>query len=179
NIVLGVTEGNIYSLSDVQFVNDSVGYAIAGNNEIIWKTTDRGNTWEFSFAGYGFFPFFFLKENVGWTAGLNGEIWKYTDEVTTSSINENKIITSYSLSQNYPNPFNPATTIKYSIPKENFVSLKIYDALGNEVAQLVNEEKPAGEYEVNFNASQLSSGVYFYRINSGEFTQVKKLLLLK
>ncbi|HZW38822.1 MAG TPA: T9SS type A sorting domain-containing protein [Ignavibacteriaceae bacterium] len=178
NIVLGVTEGNIYSLSDVQFVNDSVGYAIAGNNEIIWKTTDKGNNWEFSFEGYGYFPFYFLKENLGWTAGVYGEIWKYTDEVTTFVQNEN-VVYNFSLSQNYPNPFNPSTTIKYSIPKQNIVSLKIYDVLGNEVDQIVNEEKPAGEYEANFNASGLSSGVYFYRINSGEFSQVKKLLLLK
>ncbi len=85
----------------------------------------------------------------------------------------------FSLEQNYPNPFNPSTTIKYSIPTSEFVSLKVYDVLGNEVATLVNEEKPAGSYEVNFNAAKLSSGIYFYTLHAGSHTQTKKLILLK
>ncbi len=83
------------------------------------------------------------------------------------------------LSQNYPNPFNPSTTIKYSIPASNFVTLKVYDVLGNEVSNLVNEYKNAGSYEVNFDGSQLSSGTYFYKLESGAFSQTKKLQLLK
>jgi hypothetical protein len=86
---------------------------------------------------------------------------------------------SYSLSQNYPNPFNPSTTIKFSIQKENLVSLKIYNLLGQEVATLVNQVLKAGSYTYNFNASRLSTGVYFYTINSGSFNQTKKMLLLK
>jgi photosystem II stability/assembly factor-like uncharacterized protein len=87
--------------------------------------------------------------------------------------------------QNYPNPFNPVTTIKYSIPSSvstggrNLVTLKVYDVLGNEVATLVNEEKPAGEYEVKFDASRLASGVYFYQLRSGSFIETKKMILLK
>jgi hypothetical protein len=85
----------------------------------------------------------------------------------------------FSLSQNYPNPFNPVTIIKYQLPINNFVSIKIYDVLGNEVATLVNEEKLAGEYEIEFNAYELSSGVYFYTLTAGEFIQSMKMLLLK
>jgi photosystem II stability/assembly factor-like uncharacterized protein len=85
----------------------------------------------------------------------------------------------FALEQNYPNPFNPSTTIRYSIPTSEFVTLKVYDVLGNEVATLVNEEKPAGSYEVNFNAAELSSGIYFYTLQSGSFTQTKKLILMK
>jgi len=85
----------------------------------------------------------------------------------------------YLLSQNYPNPFNPSTGINYSIPKNSFVSVKVYDVLGNEVAVLVNKEKPAGNYSVEFNANNLSSGVYFYRIQAGSFIQTKKMLLIK
>ncbi|MDH3268347.1 MAG: T9SS type A sorting domain-containing protein [Ignavibacteria bacterium] len=85
----------------------------------------------------------------------------------------------FSLSQNYPNPFNPATIIKYQLPINNFVSINLYDVLGNEVATLVNEEKPAGSYEVEFNASEMGSGVYFYTLRAGEFVQSKKMLLLK
>ncbi len=85
----------------------------------------------------------------------------------------------YSLLQNYPNPFNPSTTIKYSIPKKNYVSLIVYDLLGNEAAILVDEAKPAGNYEVEFDASNLSSGVYFYKLQAGSFMQTKKMIVLR
>ena len=83
------------------------------------------------------------------------------------------------LSQNYPNPFNPSTTISYQLPVNSFVSLKVYNVLGNEVASLVNEQKQAGEHEIEFNASGLGSGVYFYTLKAGNFIQSKKMLLLK
>ncbi|NNG26252.1 MAG: T9SS type A sorting domain-containing protein [Ignavibacteriaceae bacterium] len=85
----------------------------------------------------------------------------------------------YSLSQNYPNPFNPSTRISYSIPTDGYVTLKVYDVLGNEVASLVDEQKQSGKFDVNFNASALSSGVYYYQIKAGEFTSTKKLVLMK
>ncbi len=87
--------------------------------------------------------------------------------------------TSYFLSQNYPNPFNPATIINYQIPADGFVTLKVYDILGKEVATLVNEQQKAGRYNVTFNASNLSSGVYIYELRSGEFIQSKKMMLLR
>ena len=83
------------------------------------------------------------------------------------------------LSQNYPNPFNPSTTISYHLPVNSFVSLKVYNVLGNEVATLVNEQKQAGKYQINFNASDLGSGVYFYTLKAGESVQSKKMILLK
>ena len=85
----------------------------------------------------------------------------------------------FSLSQNYPNTFNPSTIISFSIPQTGFVSLKIYDVLGNEVATLVNKEKPAGEYEIEFDGVGLTSGVFFYQLKAGSFLQVKKMILLK
>lgn len=86
---------------------------------------------------------------------------------------------AYELSQNYPNPFNPSTTIEFSIPTDASVSLKIYDILGKEAAVLVNEQRSAGTYIVNWNASNFSSGVYFYKLNAGNFTQTKKMFLAK
>jgi hypothetical protein len=83
------------------------------------------------------------------------------------------------LSQNYPNPFNPSTKIKYSVPNSSQVVIKIFDILGNEIETLVNEEKPAGTYEVTWYAEQLPSGVYFYQLRAGSFVQTKKMLLLK
>jgi hypothetical protein len=86
---------------------------------------------------------------------------------------------SYNLSQNYPNPFNPSTVISYSIPNESNVSLKIYNLLGQEVKTLVDESKAPGTYKVNFNAGDLSSGIYFYSLHAGNFYQVKKMILIK
>jgi hypothetical protein len=97
----------------------------------------------------------------------------------TSVGNANTKPDKYSLSQNYPNPFNPETRINYSIPKAGFVTLKIYDMLGRETATLVNEYKGAGNYITEFNASGLSSGVYYYKITSGDFSDIKKMVVVK
>ena len=85
----------------------------------------------------------------------------------------------FSLSQNYPNPFNPLTKIRYSIPKSSNVIIKVFDILGNEIGTLINEEKPIGNYEVDFNSSGLPSGLYFYRLLAGDFVQIRKMILLK
>ncbi|HSD64110.1 MAG TPA: T9SS type A sorting domain-containing protein [Ignavibacteriaceae bacterium] len=88
-------------------------------------------------------------------------------------------IAGFKLSQNYPNPFNPSTRLSFVVGKSSFVTLKIYDVLGNEIAALVNEEKSPGTYDINFNASGLSSGVYYYRLSSGSFSETKKMIFLK
>ena len=100
---------------------------------------------------------------------------EFVGELTVNLILPEQFI----LEQNYPNPFNPSTSIRYSIPNSEFVRLKVYDILGREVATLVNEEKPAGSYGVEFNASQLSSGIYYYTIKTGNFVGTKKMILLK
>jgi len=87
--------------------------------------------------------------------------------------------TAYSLNQNYPNPFNPSTIINFSIPNEGFVTLSVYNSIGQQVATLVNESKPAGTYQVDFIAEGLTSGIYFYKITSGNFSETKKMMLLK
>ena len=91
----------------------------------------------------------------------------------------NVIPDSYSLNQNYPNPFNPTTKINFAIPKQGFVTMKVYDVLGRVVKNLVNEVKEAGLYSVDFNASELSSGVYFYKMEVNGFTDVKRMVLVK
>ena len=85
----------------------------------------------------------------------------------------------YALSQNYPNPFNPSTVINFSIPESGLVTLKIYNVLGQEVVELVNDVKSAGSYEVTFDASNLTSGMYVYTITSGNYSATKKMMLLK
>jgi hypothetical protein len=93
--------------------------------------------------------------------------------------NSNEIPNSYNLGQNYPNPFNPTTLINYNLPVNGFVTLKVFDVLGREVAELVNAEQKAGRYEVQFDGTKLSSGVYFYTLRAGDFTDTKKMLLVK
>ena len=144
---------------------------------------------------------------IEWTSGLTesfsipGVNQFFTAEEGTGSVitsvesnKRNTTAPTYVLSQNYPNPFNPETIINYQLTTRlparqvnNFVSIKVYDVLGNEVASLVNEEKPAGSYSVKFDGSNLSSGIYFYKLqvidpesSSGQgFVQTKKMILLK
>jgi hypothetical protein len=99
---------------------------------------------------------------------------------TTLDVRNEKLLPiEFNLYQNYPNPFNPTTTIKFQIPELSFVTLKVYDVLGSEIETLVNEEKPVGSYEIEFNATSFPSGVYFYQIKAGNFIQTKKMILLK
>ncbi len=102
-----------------------------------------------------------------------------SDDITNVVTDKSPLPKDFDVLQNYPNPFNPTTVISYSVPYTNMVTVKVYDQLGNEVATLVNEEKPAGSYSVNFNASKLSSGVYFYRMQAGGFVETRKLVLMK
>ncbi|MDP2365419.1 MAG: T9SS type A sorting domain-containing protein, partial [Ignavibacteria bacterium] len=103
----------------------------------------------------------------------------YKNKFLPSSVFEPRNTNNFFLGQNHPNPVNPSTKITYSIAKIGIVTLKIYDILGREVSTLVNEEKPAGKYIVSFNASHLASGVYFYRLQAGDFVQTKKMILLQ
>jgi photosystem II stability/assembly factor-like uncharacterized protein len=104
----------------------------------------------------------------------------FVTQITSGVNNHNKLIPdNYYLSQNYPNPFNPTTKIKYGIPKYSYVTLKIYDLLGRELKALVNEQLQPGEYQVDFNASDLPSGTYFYKLETVNFTETKKMLLIK
>jgi hypothetical protein len=99
--------------------------------------------------------------------------------LTLDSNNIESTAMDYSLGQNYPNPFNPTSTIKYQIPERGFITLNVYDVLGNEVVTIVNEEKPIGSYEVEFDGANLSSGIYYYRMRARDFVDTKKLILLK
>jgi hypothetical protein len=90
-----------------------------------------------------------------------------------------ELATAYKLDQNFPNPFNPTTNITFTIPNDGNVSLKVFDLLGREVATLINEARTAGSYTETFDASRLSSGTYFYRLESGSFVQTKKMIIMK
>jgi Secretion system C-terminal sorting domain len=106
-------------------------------------------------------------------------IFKSVHSTLTSVGNSNDIVLNYTLGQNYPNPFNPSTTISFSISKSEDVKITVYDIAGKEIEVLLNESKLSGNYEINFNAKHLSSGIYFYKIQAGKFTQTKRMLLIK
>jgi hypothetical protein len=101
--------------------------------------------------------------------------YKYSEEVNVDV----EVPIEYALEQNYPNPFNPSTTIKYSIPEDGFVKLAVYNMLGEQVATLVNAQQKSGRYEINFNASNLASGIYLYRLEAQNYLSIKKMILIK
>lgn len=110
---------------------------------------------------------------------LLGLIFPLSDGAQTANISEKGPELTYNLYQNYPNPFNPTTTVRFTIPEEGRVSLKVFNALGVEVASLVDSVKPAGEYTIEFNGEGLPSGIYFLQLKSGAYINIKKMILLK
>lgn len=156
-----------------------------------WLTNDGFKSYTFKLANLKTKDFFFYSCEAFYACGDSGYFAKSTDcgdtwteipfnVLNPTGLNESpSIIAKYSLSQNYPNPFNPSTKIKYSIAGTQMVTLRVYDILGNEVTSLVNEIKQPGTYEVTFDGAKLSSGIYFYKLTSGPFTQTRKFVLLK
>jgi len=124
---------------------------------------------------------FFVADMAGNSYGWVGYkvILRYRLLLTDVANNGNQIPTQYELSQNYPNPFNPSTTIEFALPKSAFVTLRVYDLLGRQAGELVSEKLGPGTYKTQWDASGLSSGVYFYRLTAGDFVETKKLLLLR
>lgn len=167
--------GSAYSLvlsGQLMFACTQNGVYVSGNKGLNWGAVNTGlpnNTAVFSLLADGNYLY----------AGTNNLIWKRPVDEMTEVKYDNILPGQYELKQNFPNPFNPATTIKYQVPEQSFVMLKVYDILGKEVCSLVNEVKKTGEYEVQFDGSKLSSGVYFYQLRAGNFVETKKLLLLK
>ncbi|MDT3696977.1 MAG: T9SS type A sorting domain-containing protein [Ignavibacterium sp.] len=113
------------------------------------------------------------------TSTGNTSAFGYLELITDVEKVDDKIPTEFALLQNYPNPFNPTTTINFSIPEEEFVSLKVFNSLGEEVAELIKEEISTGSYSISFNASLLSSGIYFYKLTAGSFSDIKKMIYLR
>jgi photosystem II stability/assembly factor-like uncharacterized protein len=160
---------------------DSGGDLILGGyTEGIWKSTDKGDNWIDITSNMNHITVrkFLLYEKELYLA-TDESVWKSNPDSLTSAAEDDIKPKEYFLSQNYPNPFNPSTTIKYSLPQTGRVTLSIYDLLGREVVKLIDEEKPAGEYETQWNASSHPSGVYFMRMQAGEFSEVRKVVLVK
>lgn len=153
---------------------DKIYTGTEGNNWIHEYTAPSGNYTHIANNKTG-------SPNV-WALRDNGGISKYTGQIGIHNIS-NGVPDKFSLSQNYPNPFNPSTKISFSIPTvettQRVILLKVYDILGNEVATLVNQQLTPGTYSVDWNASNFPSGIYFYRLTAGDFSQTNKMILLK
>jgi Secretion system C-terminal sorting domain len=153
------------------------------NGGMMLGTTDGGITWTQQIIGTTnpLWGVVFADALTGWAVGDNGTILHTTNGGVTSVKEEqtNVLPTEFMLSQNYPNPLNPSTKIRYSVPRSSNVMIKVFNILGAEIETLVNEEKSAGTYELTWNAANLPSGVYFYRIQAGSFVATKKMMLLK
>ena len=117
---------------------------------------------------------------AGMPVAVSAQYYHFSAEILIVSADEDPVIVNeFNLEQNYPNPFNPSTKINYTLAERSNVTIKVYDVLGNEIATLINTTQEAGAYDVNFDASQLSSGLYIYTLNAGNFTSSKKMMLLK
>jgi hypothetical protein len=173
-----IATGNIHSADNDELVlqaNSTYIFNSNGDNNFILIETLNANLGSFVYC-YDIIPGGYDELQI--LGGSRVYIFKNRSKLDKTNTN-GVILSEYSLSQNYPNPFNPNTTIKYQILEMSFVTLKVYDVLGKEVANLVNEEKSIGNYELEFNGNKLASGVYFYQLRVDSFIETKKMLLLK
>jgi hypothetical protein len=166
---------------DMSFVNASTGYVCTGAGKIL-KTTNAGVNWGVQNTPLteNLYQIHFPSVNTGYVACWSGKILKTTNGgLTFTGQIGTEVPEEFSLSQNYPNPFNPQTTIRFSVPKREFITLKVYNNKGQEVKSLVSEEYQPGNYEIKLTGDNLSSGVYYYRLQSTDFTETRKMILIK
>ncbi len=182
---------NIAALNGLLNVGSDAGVQKIGN-ELTHnaKRTFTGGevTWTFNYTApntVGYDTLYAVGNSVNNNGQTTGDTWNFLARFPVKIYNPASIITineavqGYDLKQNFPNPFNPTTNIKFSILKNGFVSLKVYDMTGKVVSTLVNENMKSGAYKVDFNASALSSGVYIYKLVTNDFTSTKKMMLVK
>jgi len=177
-------EGTLIQANDfIVIVTDESsesGFGLSSSGEKVWLEDNLG-----IIIDTVTFPSLSASQSYGRIT--DGGLWNVLNTITRGSSNntftdvqeDNNLITAYRLNQNYPNPFNPTTTISFSIPTNAYVSLKIYDALGREVAELYKGELNAGTYSHQWNGESLASGIYFCRLQAGTYVDTKKLLLVK
>ncbi len=148
----------------------------------IYKTTNSGTTWllQQNLSGYAE-SIFFINQNTGFACGGGDKIWKTTNAGGPIGIQpiSSEIPNTFLLYQNYPNPFNPATKIRFDIPKSGNVNISVFDVLGRKVAVIVDQQLTPGTYETDFDAGNLSSGIYFYKFISENYSETRKLVLVK
>jgi photosystem II stability/assembly factor-like uncharacterized protein len=169
------------ALFSIDYANANVLYACGGAGKVI-KTTDAGNTWTLQQTSLNeyLYGMDITSSDTGYICAWSGKILKTVNGGGITSIDPiSSVAAEYKLEQNYPNPFNPNTIIRFQIRDLRFVKLRVLDVLGKEVETLVNGNLKAGTYEVKFDGENLANGIYFYRLQSGNFTDTKKMILIK
>ncbi len=177
NLVYSMS-GGIWGLS---FTDSLTGYACTSTGKVL-KTIDGGYNWgeQNTPLSENLYEIHFPSAQTGYVASWSGKILKTTNGGLTYITKTNsQLPENYSLEQNYPNPFNPSTRIKFSIPENNATTLKIFDSAGKFIATLIDSKLEKGTYELTFNCSYLPSGVYYYVLTSGKFTDTKKMVIIK
>jgi len=165
----------------VSFRTGSEGWVSSGFSKMFLKTTDAGVSWN-SFStpeSTSVYSVTFPNQKTGWAVGDNGTILKFSGDPIGINNADSEIPDRIRLYPNFPNPFNSSSRIRFEINMPEYVKIIVYDVMGREVSTLVNEKLKGGSYEVNFDGSRLSSGVYFYRLTAGHFTETRKLILMK
>jgi photosystem II stability/assembly factor-like uncharacterized protein len=164
------------------YMIDSLNVYVVGDIGVIYNTTNGGFSWNLQNSGVAddLTKVRFCNSKTGWIIGEGGVILHTTSAGAVWVSNNSQIaVNDFHLYQNYPNPFNPVTNIKYRITNSKLVILKIYDILGKEISTLVNGKQSSGVYEVSFDGSKLPSGIYFYKLEAGGLSEVKKMVLIK
>ena len=168
--------------NDIEFLPNNPAEVWFTDYYGVFFSSDTGRTWESQsiidddVQGR---DIVFVNDSCGWILSDNKKLFSTNNNGGIPTSVSETIPNKFELYQNYPNPFNPSTTIGYSIAQRGFVELNVYDILGQKVVTLVNMEQLKGSYKIDFNASNLTSGVYFYRLQSNDFTETKKLILLR
>jgi hypothetical protein len=201
NLIVSDSNGNygswysVYSsINEIRYSVDASqsGHIYLAEGNVIRRSTDFGNTFTDFYTMSAPIIGIYKKpsSNILYTMDSHN-LYQFIDTIPiiiksldpVSVDDESQPITQFELSQNYPNPFNPSTKISWQLPVRSWQTLKVYDVLGNEVATLVNEEKPAGNYEVEFQSTvgshQLTTGVYYYQLKVGDYLKTKKMILMK
>jgi len=185
-----------YLINDMFFKDSLIGFVVGNDtsSQIDWigswqnrgrgvllRSNDGGENWS---VIVGDLPArltaIHFKDGYGWAVGENGLILR-TGDGSTWIDEKNKLVypSKFELFQNYPNPFNPSTTIKYALAKSEHVIITVYNTLGQKIESLLDKPMPTGHYQINFNGQDLPSGVYYYRMEAGEYIQTYKMLLVK
>jgi hypothetical protein len=167
-------------LHSVFFIDANIGYA-AGEFGTILNTTDGGITWNFQISGTGLRlnSVFYTNENTGYIVGAGGTILKTTNGGGTVGISEKPVSSSQFAVRSYPNPTRGIVDFRFSIFDFRWVSLIVYNAQGQEVAVVVDEDKPAGEHTIRWNADGMPAGIYYYTLRNGKQVQTGKIVLVR
>lgn len=179
-----------FGLTDFEFTSHLNGWA-ATQSKSIFRTSNGGVNWDTlhisTTLNENIYNFEFFNSSIAYGITSNHiyytsdgwETFSIVDSIVTGIYNQELNAFNFTLHQNYPNPFNPSTTIKYELPQSGWISLKVFDVLGREVSMLVGDYSERGKHEITFDASELSSGIYIYKLQSGIFVQSRKMILLK